>query len=72
MRAERGLGVEDAGAVASALAATEVGSMVVDIIAVVIDVFVRIEILLICSTMVLAILEQSGQRCRSNCILHKG
>jgi hypothetical protein len=37
MRAERGLGVGGAGAVASALAATEVGSMVVDMISVVID-----------------------------------
>jgi hypothetical protein len=57
MRAERGLGVEGAGAVASALAATEVGSMVVDMIAVVIDQVVRIKILLMCLTVVLEILE---------------
>jgi hypothetical protein len=57
MRAERGFEVDGPGAVASALAATEVGSMVVDMIAVVIDGIVRIKMLLLCLTVVLGRLE---------------
>jgi hypothetical protein len=57
MRAVRGLGVEGPGAVASALAATEVGSMVVDMIADVIDEVVRIKILLVCLMVVVITLE---------------